>query len=243
MMKLWRYWFGVAAAALLGLAGAAGAADRLTLTDKSEHDGTFDGYGNGRFEFTTTDGERLREPHARVAELTVSPPVAARVKRRGGKDLDGAVFSGYRGQTFYLTHGGESMALPGLRVAAIQPEADFKRAMQHVGDADAGMTLRDADLASLVATGQTTVIHFHMASVAASVRQGNYLQALAAKHKADTRFVRVTLADWNDPAARKFGITSVPQFWFYDDQGALSAKLVDRFTTDDLETALRAARR
>jgi len=55
--------------------------------------------------------------------------------------------------------------------------------------------------------------------------------------------VRIAVGGPDSQEARRYGIASVPQFWFYDRAGRLTTKLTERFTSTDIEAALKDAQR
>lgn len=91
--------------------------------------------------------------------------------------------------------------------------------------------------------GMVNVVHFHLPTALASVREGNYLDALAAKKSNRMVVLKVTLKDFETPICAALKIKSLPQFWVYDAQGRLVKKLTDRFTEADIDGAIKEARR
>jgi hypothetical protein len=119
---------------------------------------------------------------------------------------------------------------------------DFTRMMPSTPNRESGDDT-DLDVAALVQPGMTTIIQFHMSNVVVSVRQGSYVAALAARYDKDVKLVRIDLSSFDAPAAKKCSIESVPQFWFFNASGQLTRKLTGRFTEEDIDAALREARR
>ena len=101
----------------------------------------------------------------------------------------------------------------------------------------------DFDIQKAVKPGSVTIVHFHMPDLVASVREGNYVDALAKDSKGAVKVVRVVIARWENPLIEKYGLTSLPQFWFFGRTGKLSKKLTERFTEIDIDEALKAARK
>jgi hypothetical protein len=230
------------AAALLCLALPATAIDHLTKKGGDEIVGTFAAYQTGRFKMKTTDGKSVTVPVIQVERLTLSPAPAVEVRRRGGKNLDGAHFESYAKPNFTFTTGDGSLTLPGTQVASISTEDDFRRSMQHAEDAQRDTAAGNHDGAITVHTGSVTIVHFHMADVVSSVRQGNYLKEVADRSNGRIVYERITLNGWQDPVVARYALRSAPQFWFYNRGGELATKLTERFTEQDLDDALRQAR-
>ena len=88
-----------------------------------------------------------------------------------------------------------------------------------------------------------TIIHFHVLSegVQSYTRMENYVATLPRKNRGKVEIKKINLKDWDDPTAKKYNITSAPQFWYYSRSGKLSAKLKDRFTAEDIDGAFQEA--
>ncbi|MCE9614975.1 MAG: hypothetical protein K8T26_11900 [Lentisphaerae bacterium] len=231
-------------AAALG-ALSAPAADMLTLADGQTVTGTFQGYRSGQFEMQSDTAKPVKYPQLRVTALTLSPPVAVQVHRRGGKNLNGVQLTGYQKPTFAFATDTGDLQIPGVQVASIEAMPDMQRDMQHVAEsartAQAAVP-HDETFRLAIHTGTVTVIQFHMDTVMSSVRQGGYVQSRCDDSRGKLRFERVDLTGWDDPVAQRYHIASVPQFWFFDREGNLRTKLTDRFTTDDIDAAFAAMR-
>jgi hypothetical protein len=230
---------------LFACAGAAPAIDELTPVIGDPVKGTFTAFKNNRFHFEPYGGKEIREQPPRVKSLSLDPPVKVTVKPRGKKAIEDAVFKSYEAASFLFEHGGETLELPSTHVTTIEIGLDFDRAKAHAAwsppaEEDAGTGSEPEDW---VEKGKITIIHFHMDEVMASVRQGGYVASIADKNKGKIRLVKVTVPGWDSEIAKKHGITSVPQFWFYNRRGQESSRLVDRFTGEDIDNAVRAAAR
>ncbi len=90
--------------------------------------------------------------------------------------------------------------------------------------------------------GFVNIVHVHSPKALASVREGNYVEALAAKPSNRIVILKIVVSDFGAPVCEQLGVRSVPQFWFYDSQGRLVKKLTDRFTEGDIDGALKMAR-
>ena len=101
----------------------------------------------------------------------------------------------------------------------------------------------EVDIASKLKKGMINVVHLHLPSAVASVREGNYLDALASKRANNMVVRKVMIPDFEAPICAALKIKSLPQFWIYDAQGKLVKKLTDRFTEGDIDAALKEARR
>jgi hypothetical protein len=98
----------------------------------------------------------------------------------------------------------------------------------------------EVDIAGTLKKGAVNVVHFHMASIHSSVRQGNYIETVAQKSKGGI-VVRRVVTDWKSPICEALKIDSLPQFWFYSRSGRLCRKLVSRFTESDIDGAFKEA--
>lgn len=98
------------------------------------------------------------------------------------------------------------------------------------------------DIDSKLKKGVINVVHFHLPSVVSSVRQGSYVESLAAKYSNRMVVLKLDLPGFEAPICRELKIKSLPQFWIYDGSGKLVKKLTDRFTESDIDAALKAAR-
>jgi hypothetical protein len=100
----------------------------------------------------------------------------------------------------------------------------------------------EVDLDDALKKGFVNIIHFHSPKVLTSVREGNYIEALAAKPSHRLVISKVVVSDFSAPVCEQLGVKSIPQFWFYDAQGRLVKKLTDRFTEGDIDGAIKQAR-
>jgi len=216
--------------------------DRLTLVNNTSHEGNFKAYKGGRFIFKTNDGKDIQEMRSRVASLDLDPPSLVTVRLQGKKREDLKLRS-YAAGTFTFEGNGRTTKAPAGAVASIDLEMDFRRP-----EIDTVSTVAPADGGNLavekrVATGVVTVVHFHMGSVMASVRQGGYVDSVAQQSKGKVVVVRIEIPRLDSPAAAKYGITAAPQFWIYNREAELVRKLVGRFTDQELDKALQEAGR
>lgn len=90
--------------------------------------------------------------------------------------------------------------------------------------------------------GYINVVHFHLPRAVTSVREGNYVQSLAAKRSNGLVVLKVVVPNFGAPICTALNLKSLPQFWFYDSRGKLVKKLTDRFTEGDIDEAVKASR-
>jgi hypothetical protein len=218
--------------AILAVGRAHAARDRLTIKDKDTVlEGYFHEYKSNRFYIKQSDGKLAGQMRARVVEVTLDPPARVSFKPFGKPEVKDAAFTGYRDATFHFEVDGRPVALPGSRVTFIKPGMDFNRSGNPPppgGDdaAQPGAAPKVEDIESLVEFGKVTVIHFHMPSLAPSLKLGNYVASIA-----------------EDPVAVKHNIRSLPQFWFYNRRGKLATKVTERFVPNEIDAAIRKAQR
>lgn len=232
---------------LWGLWTAAWAADSLTLTSGESVTGTFEGVKNGRVHFQPADGKKLQEMLSKVRSLSLRPLANVSVKPRGGSRLTDLKLKGYEKSEFILEQAGHETRLAGSKVTTIDMELDFGRVMQPGAAPSADEEA--VDIEELLEPGMATVVHFQPfgdafepAAKMASTRSGSYLATLEKKHRGRVAVKPVSISGWDSPTARKYHLTSLPQFWFYDRHGTLSEKLTERFTSADIDAALKKAR-
>lgn len=91
--------------------------------------------------------------------------------------------------------------------------------------------------------GYINIVHFHYPKALTSIREGNYVEALAANRTSRIKILKIVIPDFNAPVCEALELKSLPQFWFYDTKGILVQKLTDRFTEGDIDAALKKTRR
>ncbi len=101
----------------------------------------------------------------------------------------------------------------------------------------------EIDIDAAVKKGFITVIQFHHPRSLTSIREGNYIQALASKKMNRVVLLKVVVQDFKAPILTALNIQGLPQFWVYNAQGKLTKKLTDRFTEGDIDAAIREALR
>lgn len=222
--------------------------DTITLKKLSKqetHEGRFKAFKNNRFYFQPAQGRKLHEQRNKVEQLTITPPARVTVKKRGKKKMDGLKLKGYTKPNFLFEKDGKEITMPGMQVTIIDMGLDFRNMTQDPGTSSDSISGKDVDIEELLKPGVTTIVHFHLQSNKPNpaLRMENYVTSLPDMSKGKVAVVRVDLNGWKDPAAKKYGITSAPQFWFYNRKCKLVRKLTERFTSDDIDSALKAARR
>jgi len=101
----------------------------------------------------------------------------------------------------------------------------------------------EVDIEEHLKKGFINIVHFHYPKALASIREGNYVEVLAARTKNRIVILKVLAPDFKAPICEALEIKSLPQFWFYNTQGQLVKKLTDRFTEGDIDEAIKQARR
>ena len=101
----------------------------------------------------------------------------------------------------------------------------------------------EVDIDAFLKKGYVNIVQFHYRKSLASVREGNYIDAIAAKKTNRLVVLKVVVSDFNSPICKALNIQGFPQFWFYNMQGRLVKRLTDRFTEGDIDAAIKDARR
>lgn len=219
-------------------------ADELVIKGGSRLQGIFEGFKNDRILFSTGAGPRTQTPLMRVDSLTVSPPAKVTVKPRSAKKLEDVKLVSYTNRTFTVEQNGRTVRMPAASISLIETELDFSRAMALQSEEQKRTPPDDsATVESMIQTGAVTVVHFHMQSVIASVRQGNYVQGIADQSRGKIKRVEISMNSFDAPQAIRYGIQVVPQFWFYNRSGKLVGKLAGKFEEAEIDRLLREARR
>jgi len=216
--------------------------DTLTVAGGEEYHGLFEGFRNGRCYFRAEDGRIIRLMLSRVEAVALNPSARVSVKPRGRKRIEDLKLEYYKRPSFVFSGNAGEMKMPGAQVTRIDTLLDFTRVMRE-STAPPERIRTTSDIEKAIQPGVVTIVHFHMPSVMASVRQGNYVASLAKNSKGRIKLVKFEFTNWKAPVLKRYNIKSLPQFWFYNRRGKCARKLVDRFTGDDIDRALRAARR
>lgn len=227
-------------------AGALSASAEDTLTLKSgDVTGQFVEYKLGRIHFKQAGGERIEPMRQGVVTLVVNPSAKVTVRFSNQKRREDLRLSAYRDGQFVFDDKGSELAVAATEVSQMRCDSlDFARAaaapdrVEQVEGAVEG-----GDLAALARTGTVTIVYIRNPDAAGNLRQGNYVETLESRYPGKVKVLKVDVGAWDSPAAVRNGITSAPQFWFYNRRGAEVRRLVDRFTDADIDAALKEAMR
>lgn len=213
------------------------ASDSITIGTNS-HNGVFQQFKNNRFYFQPEKDKTVSIMQAAVVSLVLDPPANVSVKPFGRKTIDKIKFKAYTDKKFIFEEEGKEIVI--TKVSSIEMGLDFSRSMQLTKEADKEEPA-DIDLEKAVTPGAVTVVHFHLPDLMPSVRQGNYIEKKATESKGKIRFIRISFTSWEDPKMKKYNVETLPQFWIYDRKGKLYKKLIERFTAEDLDSAVLEA--
>lgn len=222
------------------------AGDKL-VTGGREIEGIFEGYSNGRFQFFSDKTKKFKASTASVTRLTMSSPAAASVALNGGKGPVALKLKGYEKSLFiFEKDDGTEVTYPSSKVRAIKMELDFNRV--ETTDSSEAIIIsngEEADVSSFLKKGQAAVVHVHRKGLMQSERVVNYLDELSSTpaNKGKLIVLRAMIEDDHAPFVQQYGINSFPQFWFYNRQGQLVVRLIDRFSPPDIDEALKKAKR
>jgi hypothetical protein len=226
---------------LAGLAPVARALDTLTPASGPVREGMFLGYEGGAFQLMNKEQKTDKLLVAATLSLQLDPPREVTVTPRAGKP-EPMTLQGFEKGMFIFRRNGVEAPRPLSLVKRI--EVPFS-VQGNVDDLNAQVIPADAAPAAgdLADTGRTTIVHFHYPKSVASMRQGALVATLARESRGSVTLRKVDIPDWSAPAVAQYDLKSLPQFWFYDASGALVKKLTDRFTDEDIASALRSAQR
>jgi len=101
----------------------------------------------------------------------------------------------------------------------------------------------EIDIDAVLKRGFVNIVQFHHPRSLTSVREGNYIQALASRKTNHVVLLKVVVQDFRAPILTALNIQGLPQFWVYNAQGKLVKKLTDRFTEGDIDAAIKEALR
>lgn len=233
--------------------------DKVVIKNGEETlEGKIEGYKNYGFTIKQVDGKQITIPKISVDSVTLDPPANAIVKMRGGaKKREDLKFKGYEKPDFiFAEESGKEIKIPISDITFVAIGLDFAREMTLANQATQGKNVEkegnneDVNVEDLLKKNMVTIIYFEPSgekfeaeAKVAGARSESYILAQEKKMKGKVAVVKVPVASWDAPVAKKYKITSLPQFWFYNREGELATKLVNRFTTVDIDTALKAARK
>lgn len=233
--------------------------DKVVIRNGEETlEGKIEGYKSDGFKLKQVGGKQITIPKISVDSVTLDPPANAIVKMRGGaKKREDLKFKGYEKPDFiFAEENGKEIKIPASEITFVAIGLDFAREMALANQATQGKNgekaenNEDVNVEDLLKKDMVTIIYFEPsgekfeaeAKVAGS-RSESYILAQEKKMKGKFAVVKVPVTSWDAPVAKKYKITSLPQFWFYNREGELATKLIDRFTTVDIDAALKAARK
>lgn len=176
-----------------------------------------------------------------VERLRVDQPVRVTVAySKNVRQKLPVILHGYRKGEFELESDGKRIMVPDWRISQLEAKIeirDFMRRRDEALQGDNASTLFQVE--EHLQAGQANVVHFHQVGSISSERQGNFLQRLCAANAKKVAYHQVQVAPQpDDPNMKGHNLKSLPQFWFYNSEGKLQERLVERFTETDLEKAL-----
>jgi len=225
-------------------------ADTITLSGKKEADCSFSEFKNNKFVFRVgwEDKEVLRK---RVKSLVIdSVGETTVILKKGKKKRTDLKLKRYDKNVFIFEEKGKELKIPGLNIVSIEYTIQTDLPATPGGGVGNEMNpppdhVKEIDITTLLKVDVANVIHFHMMGDKANpaIRMENYISNLPNTSKGKIAVAKVDVYGWLDPNAKKYELKSFPQFWFYNREGALIKKLVDRFTSDDIDRAVKSARK
>lgn len=256
---------------LAGLLLPSQAADTMTLSNGQVLKGRFIGYTDRKFEFKTGVGTVVSEYPVNVKSITPEAPLKVTVDlaNKHYEDIDFHAFDEF---TLRFTKGEESLDervillkqlvvnRPPEKPTVVEPPVDVKEKgnprdgvrewkrdgkWREVESKNSKLISSGAEveIEDSLKPGYINIVHFHYPKSLTSVREGNYVEALAAKPSARLVVLKILAGGFDAPVCVQHEIKSMPQFWFYDTHGRLVKKLTDRFTEGDIDEAIKMARR
>lgn len=254
---------------VLGAMSPAWAIDTMTLGNGRVVKGRFLGFTDRKFEFKTATGAVVSEFPVNVKSITPDTPLKVTVDLANNhyEDVEFRSFDEY---TLHLAREDETMdervillkqlvvnRPPEVVAPPPEPRAPEGGAKEGVRDWRREGKWREmesknakwisrgevVDIEEYLRGGYVNVVHFHYPKSLTSIREGNYVEALAAKASNRMVILKIHAQDFDVPICKELGIKSLPQFWVYDAHGRLVKKLTDRFTEGDIDGALKLAKR
>jgi hypothetical protein len=221
--------------------------DVIIFKTKTSQDVTFEEFKTGRIYF-----EDLKNPKkastskmiSTISSVLLKPSGNAIVKYRNGKTDSSFKLNSYTNSCFVLTDkAGKQQSISYRNISSIKLDLDFSRskAKQEKPDEQVKENAAGFDIDSLAKPGVVTIIQLHMPDLMASTRTWNYVKSLEENKKIKVKPIRITVGDWENPVLKKYEIKSLPQFWIYNKRGRLETKLIKRFTSTDIDEAIKKA--
>lgn len=212
--------------------------DVIVGSDNKAVEGRFLGYKNGIFSFEPSGSRKFSKDKMFVKSLKLDPPNRISIKLRGKEKMENVILLGYEDKEFIILNNGKEERYKESDVTIIDMGLDFRRMGFDSGIKEEAICEEEFSITNVLKKGKITVIHFHMPENVVSFKTGNFLNAIASQ-KSKLHITTVELKGWDDPVARKYEIISVPQLWFFDLEGNLVLKLIDKFTPVDIENAIK----
>lgn len=221
------------------------AMDAIMLRGNRSYEGTFEAYKGGRFYFQPREGEKVNVMRSGVTFLSLEPPASVSVKVFGAGKRDDLKFKRYEKGKFVFEEKGREIT--SARVSIIEMGLDFRH-LKSAGTAPEANDFApspDIDVEKLIKPGKVTIVHFHLKTDQPGpyTRQENYVSSLPKRSNGRVHVAMINISDWNAPIVKKYNIGSLPQFWFYNRRGKLVKKLAERFTSEDIDEAVKEALR
>jgi hypothetical protein len=245
-------------------------ADTLTLQNGQTIKGRLTGFSERKFTFATADGSTYSGYPLDIKTIVPDTPLKVSVKF-SMKQYDSAEFIQFDQNTLRLRKNQQTLAEPVmfLKTDPDRPsptetngsdptsprlemeDAPKPRSWQRADkwreiEEDRSTVIsrgEEIDLDAALKKGFVNVVQFHHPRSLTSVREGNYIQAIASKRSNRVVLLRVVVQDFKAPILVAQNIQGLPQFWVYSAQGKLIKKLTDRFTEGDIDAAIKEAHR
>lgn len=224
------------------------ASDVMVMSGTNRVEGTFQGLRMGYFDLLPSNSkQKVHVPKSKVDSLTVDPPASCDITVRMKSIMKSMKLRGMEnGVVTVLKDGTTEIKLPLKDVENITMLVDFARAMQEQAekakDKEEAKPKDDegaVDIEKSLKQGVATIVHFHLPDYPASVRNGNLINGEAERSRGTINVITIDVSDLKAPAPVKYGITTAPQFWFYDRNKTLVMKLTDRFTEADVQKGIK----
>lgn len=230
------------ACVLLGLMTTL-SADTLTYRDK-KIDGLFLSFSKFRIFFQGWDGEKPEAYDPVRAKIKFDKPAKVTLKlSKSPKKQIQATLIKFAKTKFTFVIDGEEKIIHYRQISSIDVTIDMKEFIQRREEAHeaAGGPKKAFRVAELLEHGKATIVHFHIDEGPSSQRQGNLVHRLCEESRGKAVCKQVTLTGLDDPIAVKLKLATLPQFWFFTPKGAVSSRLTDRFTEEDISEAFKKA--
>lgn len=231
----------------LGLLKVSAEPDIMILKTGKTNDVNFLEFKTGRIFFEDVGNPKKASTSkmiSTISEIALMPPVNVTVKYRNGKSDSSLKLHSYKSSDFIFVKSGKLQSLAYRNISSLKMDMDFERSKAKHETKDSTQIkekAEDFDIDSLAQKGVVTVIQLHMPDLMQSTRTWNYVKDLENNKRIKVKPVRITIKDWENPIIKKYEIKALPQFWFYDKSGKLETKLIKRFTSNDIDDAVKKA--